>query len=98
MRIGGCWRVLGVSLPARSLAGGDSGPGREVRAVKLDRDIMRKLPLALRVEIEENALRKALTQSELAIEQRRIIKELRKHTRPGDAHRPNLRGCFPGGS
>ena len=65
--------------------------------MKLDRDIMRKLPLALRVEIEENALRKALTQSELAVEQRRIIKELRKHTRPGNAHRPNLRGCFPGG-
>ena len=52
--------------------------------MKLDRDILRKLPLALRVEIEENALRKALTQSELAIEQRRIIKELRKYTKPGE--------------
>ena len=51
--------------------------------MKLDRDILRKLPLALRVEIEENALRKALTQSELAVEQRQIIKELRKYTKPG---------------
>jgi N6-adenosine-specific RNA methylase IME4 len=52
--------------------------------VKLDRNIVRKLPLALRVEIEENALRKPLTQSELAAEQRRILKELRKYTKPGE--------------
>ena len=52
--------------------------------MKLDRDILRKLPLALRVEIEENALRKPLTQSELAIEQRQILREIRKHTKPGE--------------
>jgi N6-adenosine-specific RNA methylase IME4 len=51
--------------------------------MKLNRDILRKLPLALRIEIEENAQRKALTQSELATEQRRILIELRKHLTPG---------------
>lgn len=29
--------------------------------MKLNRDILRKLPLALRIEIEENAQRKSLT-------------------------------------
>jgi N6-adenosine-specific RNA methylase IME4 len=42
-----------------------------------------KLPLALRIEIEENALRKPLTQSELAAEQQRILTALRKHKTPG---------------
>jgi N6-adenosine-specific RNA methylase IME4 len=51
--------------------------------MKLNADILRKLPLALRVEIEENAQRKPLTQSELAFEQRRILAELRKHKTPG---------------
>jgi N6-adenosine-specific RNA methylase IME4 len=51
--------------------------------MKLNRDVLQKLPLALRVEIEENAQRKPLTQSELAIEQRRILAELRKHKAPG---------------
>jgi hypothetical protein len=51
--------------------------------MKLNRDILRKLPLALRIEIEENALRKALTQSELATEQKRILDELRKLKAPG---------------
>jgi N6-adenosine-specific RNA methylase IME4 len=51
--------------------------------VKLNRDIMKKLPFALRVEIEENAQRKALTQSELATQQRRLLDELRKHKAPG---------------
>jgi N6-adenosine-specific RNA methylase IME4 len=51
--------------------------------MELNRDILRKLPLALRVEIEENAQHKPLTQSELAIEQRRILAELRKHATPG---------------
>jgi len=49
----------------------------------MNRDILRKLPLALRIEIEENAQHKPLTQSELAIEQRRILAELRKHRAPG---------------
>ena len=51
--------------------------------MKLDADMLRRLPFALRVEIEENAQRKPLTQSELAIEQRRILAELRKHKTPG---------------
>jgi N6-adenosine-specific RNA methylase IME4 len=52
--------------------------------MKLNRDIFRKLPLRLRIQIEENAQRKPLTQSELAIEQRRILAELRKHKTPGE--------------
>jgi N6-adenosine-specific RNA methylase IME4 len=52
--------------------------------MKLNRDIFRKLPLGLRIQIEENAQRKPLTQSELAIEQRRILAELRKHKTPGE--------------
>jgi len=51
--------------------------------MKLNRDVLQKLPFALRVEIEENAQRKQLTQSELAVEQRRILNELRKHKTPG---------------
>jgi N6-adenosine-specific RNA methylase IME4 len=51
--------------------------------MKLDRDILRKLPLALRIEIEENAQRKSLTQSELAAAQQRIVEEIRKHKKPG---------------
>ena len=51
--------------------------------MKLNRDILRKLPLALRVEIEENRQHKPLTQSELAVEQRRLVAELRKHKTPG---------------
>ena len=42
-----------------------------------------KLPLALRIEIEENAQRKALTQSELATQQKQLLDELRKHKTPG---------------
>ena len=38
--------------------------------MKLNTDMLSKLPFALRVEIEENAQRKPLTQSELALEQR----------------------------
>ena len=52
--------------------------------MKLNRDIFRMLPLGLRIQIEENAQRKPLTQSELAIEQRRILAELRKHKTPGE--------------
>lgn len=51
--------------------------------MKFDADMLRKLPLALRIEIEENAQRKPLTQSELAAEQRRILEVLRKHKAPG---------------
>ena len=51
--------------------------------MELNRDVLRRLPLALRIEIEENAQRKQLTQSELAFEQRRILAELRKHKAPG---------------
>jgi hypothetical protein len=46
-------------------------------------DILRKLPPALRIEIEENAQRKPLTESEMALQQRRILKELRNHKTPG---------------
>ena len=58
--------------------------------MKLDVDTLRKLPLALRIEVEENAQRKPLTQSELAIEQRRILTALRKHKTPGQ--RTDLNG------
>ena len=51
--------------------------------MKLDAAMLRKLPLALRVQIEENAQRKPLTQSELAAEQRRILAVLRKYKEPG---------------
>jgi hypothetical protein len=52
--------------------------------MKLDRNILRNLPLGLRIEIEENAQRKPLTQSELAIQQRHILNELRKYKKPGE--------------
>lgn len=58
--------------------------------MKLNRDVLRNLPRALRIEIEENAQRKALTQSELAAEQKRILVELRKHKTPGK--RTDLKG------
>src|SRR5260221_3334107 len=51
--------------------------------MKLNADLLSRLPFALRVEIEENAQRKPLTQSELAFEQRRILAELRKRKAPG---------------
>jgi hypothetical protein len=51
--------------------------------MELNRDLLRKLPLNQRIEIEENAQRKPLTQSELAAEQKRILQEIRKHKRPG---------------
>lgn len=51
--------------------------------MNFDRDIFNQLPLALRIELEENARRKSLTQSEKAIQQLRILAELRKQTAPG---------------
>jgi N6-adenosine-specific RNA methylase IME4 len=51
--------------------------------MKLDADMLRRLPFTMRVEIEENAQRKTLTESEIAIEQRRIIEVLRKHKTSG---------------
>jgi N6-adenosine-specific RNA methylase IME4 len=53
-------------------------------------ELLRKLPRALRIEIEENAQRESLTQSELAAEQQRILDELRKHKTPGK--RTDLKG------
>jgi N6-adenosine-specific RNA methylase IME4 len=61
--------------------------------MKLNRDILRNLPLALRIEIEENLQRKPLTQSELAAQQKRILDELRKHKAPGT--RTDLKGRTP---
>jgi N6-adenosine-specific RNA methylase IME4 len=49
----------------------------------LTRDILSQLPFNLQVEIEENAQRKSLTQTELAHQQDVILKALRKHTAPG---------------
>jgi N6-adenosine-specific RNA methylase IME4 len=60
------------------------------RAMKLNRTALRLLPFDLRVEISENLQRKALSQSELAIQQRRILAELRKHKAPGT--RTDLKG------
>ena len=51
--------------------------------MELTRELLSSLPTALRIEIEENALRKDLTQSELAHQQERILVELRKHKTPG---------------
>jgi tRNA1(Val) A37 N6-methylase TrmN6 len=50
---------------------------------KLDREIFAQLPLALRIEIDENLQRKPLAQSELARQQQHILEEVRKHTAPG---------------
>jgi hypothetical protein len=50
---------------------------------KLNRDILGRLPLPLRIEVEENTGRKGLAQSELATLDRHILEELRKHTAPG---------------
>ena len=58
--------------------------------MELNRETLRKLPRALRIEVEENARREALTQSELAAEQQRILDELRKHKTPGK--RTDLKG------
>ena len=52
--------------------------------MKLDANILDKLPFALRVEIEENAQQEPLKQSELAAQQKRIIDELRKVKKPGE--------------
>ena len=46
-------------------------------------DTLRRLPLALRIEIEENAQRKDLTQTELAEQQEHILAALREHTQQG---------------
>ncbi len=51
--------------------------------MELTRELLSTLPMALRIEIEENALRKDLTQSELAHQQERILAELSKHKTPG---------------
>ena len=40
-------------------------------------EVLAELSLALRVEIEENAMRKDLTQSELAVQQERILAAVR---------------------
>jgi N6-adenosine-specific RNA methylase IME4 len=70
----------------------DGYPGQHCEgAMKLNREVLRKLPLEMRIEIEENAQRKPLTQSELATEQRRILDELRKHKTPGA--RTDLKGA-----
>jgi 16S rRNA G966 N2-methylase RsmD len=51
--------------------------------MKLDSNILKRLPLALRIELVENTQRLPLAQSELAAEQRRVLVELRKHAKPG---------------
>jgi N6-adenosine-specific RNA methylase IME4 len=58
--------------------------------MKLNPTALRLLPFDLRVEISENLQRKALTQSEMAFQQRRILQELRKHKAPGT--RTDLKG------
>ena len=58
--------------------------------MKLDSDTLCRLPLSLRIEIEENVQRKPLTQSELAAEQRRILAALREQKTPGQ--RTDLNG------
>jgi hypothetical protein len=51
--------------------------------IELTRELLAKLPMSLRIEIEENAQRKDLSQSELAAVQELLIKELSKHKAPG---------------
>jgi N6-adenosine-specific RNA methylase IME4 len=51
--------------------------------MNLTPDILGQLPLPLRIEIEENALRKDLTQTELAAQQERILTAIREHLKPG---------------
>ena len=51
--------------------------------IELTRELLAKLPMWLRIEIEENAQRKDLSQSELAAVQELLIKELSKHKAPG---------------
>jgi N6-adenosine-specific RNA methylase IME4 len=51
--------------------------------MEIDSTVLASLPLALRIEIEENALRKDLTQSELAEQQERILAALRERTQQG---------------
>jgi N6-adenosine-specific RNA methylase IME4 len=62
--------------------------------LELNRDLLRKLPLELRIAIEENSQRKDLTQSELAAQQRLIIEGLRKHTSPGARTDLTSEKCF----
>jgi N6-adenosine-specific RNA methylase IME4 len=51
--------------------------------VELTRELLAKLPMALRIEIEENALRKDLTQSELAQLQERMLSIVRQQSKQG---------------
>jgi N6-adenosine-specific RNA methylase IME4 len=51
--------------------------------MNLDNEEFAKLPKALRIEIAENAFRSALTQSELAAQQQRILAILRRTKRQG---------------
>jgi N6-adenosine-specific RNA methylase IME4 len=62
--------------------------------MEIDSTVLASLPLALRIEIEENALRKELTQSELAEQQERILAALRKRTQQG--RRTDLEGATSG--
>jgi hypothetical protein len=58
--------------------------------MNLDSEEFAKLPKALRIEIAENAFRSALTQSELAAQQKRILAILRRTKRQG--RRTDLNG------
>jgi len=51
--------------------------------IELTRELLAKLPMSLRIEIEENAQRKDLSQSELAAVQELLINELSRHKAPG---------------
>ena len=51
--------------------------------MELTRELLSSLPMALRIEIEENALRKDLTQSELAKLQERVLSLVRRQSNQG---------------
>jgi N6-adenosine-specific RNA methylase IME4 len=51
--------------------------------MELTRELLSGLPMSLRIEIEENALRKDLTQSELAQLQERVLSLVRQQTKQG---------------
>jgi N6-adenosine-specific RNA methylase IME4 len=62
--------------------------------MELTSELLRRLPRALRIEVEENAQRKNLTQSELGEQQERILVALREHTQQG--RRTDLEGATSG--
>ena len=75
-------------LAACKLLGWTNGFGEGGAKMKKDPNILNQLPLPLRLQIEENALRKPLTQPELAIQQRCLRSRTAQAHRARHPHRP----------